>query len=180
MPKCIVSTRKDGVTVTHPTPEIMSILTCGGAPKGYFGPELTIDGQIASMAARGIRESVAHKYIKHLFCGGLTDAEAYELIRDRDTDPEWTAKELWEPCDLPGRWFRDAWSRSHNGGPITIDLNKARPIQFRRIKSAVERENKKRADDLHSFDALLDVDFLDVRKRISAARDEQELRLIWI
>jgi hypothetical protein len=30
--------------------------------------------------------------------------------------------------------FGDAWMRSHNGGPIDVSLNKARSIQFRKIK----------------------------------------------
>lgn len=167
--KCIVSTRKDGVSITYPTNEIMQILTCGGAPKGYLGP-FTADGQIASMVERGIREDVAHKYIKHLLCGGMTDAEAYELIRDRDTNREWSGKELWDCSDIPhDRWFRDAWYRSHNGGPIEIDLSKAKPVQYRRIKSAI-------VDDIDAPE----VDLPAIRERIRSARDLRELRSIWI
>lgn len=161
MPKCIVSTREDGVSITYPTREIMSMLTCGGAPPGYFG-KMSIDGQIASMVSRGIPEWVAFKYLKHLFCGGLTDAEAHELIRDRDTAPDWTAKELWDCSDVPqDRTYRDAWRRSHNGGPIEIDLSKARTIQLRRVKAGRDAAQ-----------------LFEIRRRIWSTRDVQELRHI--
>ena len=59
--------------------------------------------------------------------GGCTDAEAYEIMRDRFCAHLGSGIELWDTTDVPkDRWFREAWVRSHNGGPIDISLTKAR------------------------------------------------------
>lgn len=178
--RCIVSTRPDGgVSITYPTDEIMAIFTLGGAPDGYFG-RIDWDGQIASYVKRGIREVTAVKWVRSLINGGLTTAEAYELIRDRDTAPDWTGKELWDRADIPAdRWYRNAWHRSHNGGPIDISLSLARSIQFREIKNAVACENKRRESDLDLFDIPVACDLAVFRERIRKASDEIELRHIW-
>ena len=157
----------------------MAIFTNGGAPKDYF-LGMTRDGQIASFVNRGIREDVAFKWMNALLMGGLTDAEAYELIRDKDTALDWTGKELWDRDEVPAdRWYRDAWSRSHNGGPININLSRAKSIQFREIKNAVDSENKRRQSDLELFDIPVACDLAFFRERIRKADDEIELRHIW-
>ena len=157
----------------------MTIYTLGGAPDGYFG-RLDWDAQIASMVGRGIRESVAVRHVRAMINGGLTTAEAYEMIRDRDTAPDWTGKELWDRAELPtDRWYRDAWRRSHNGGPIDIDLGRAKSIQFREIKNAVDSETKRRQSDLELFDIPVACDLAFFRERIRKASDEHELRGIW-
>jgi hypothetical protein len=176
----IVSTRPDGgVSLTRPTNEIMSILTLGGAEDCYSG-RVDWDAQIANHVRDGIREVVAVRWIKHFRSGGLTDAEAYELIRDRDTKPEWSGKELWKPSEAPiDRWFRNAWKRSHNGGPIYIAIDRAKPIQFKHIVSAIEREKKRRSNEMDYFDIPVEVDLLAIREKIRRASDEIELRHIW-
>jgi hypothetical protein len=174
----IVSTRPDGgVSLTCPSAEIMSWLTLGGAPEGYFG-RINWDAQIEEMTSRGVYQDVAARYVRGVQSGGFTDAEAYELIRDRDTKPEWTGKELWDevPTD---RWFRNAWRRSPNGGPIYIDLERARPVQFWRIRSAIREENKKREYDIDLFDVPLEYDLAEIRERIRQAPDDATLRHIW-
>lgn len=180
MSKVIVSTTPDGgVWVTYPAPEIMTILTFGGAPEGYFG-RIDWDDQIARHTASGLRESVAVKWVNSLRCGGLTTAEAHELVSDKVIPPEWTAKELWDWEDIPSdRWFRDAWHRSHNGGPIGISLKKARPVQFGHICSAIDQESKRRKIDIDLFDIPIECDLPMMRERIYRAADEMELRSIW-
>lgn len=178
--RSIVSTGKDGwVYITHPTPEIMSIFTNGGAPDGYFG-RIDWDAQIASMVDRGVSERTATKWVRSVLSGGLTDAEAYELIRDRDTQPDWNGKELWERADIPtDRWFRDAWKRSPNGGPIYVSIERAKPIQFKRIRSAIEDENRRRKNELELFDVPFECDLPAMRERIRSVDDERALRAIW-
>ncbi len=178
--RCIVSTRPDGgVSITHPTAEFMTIFTNGGAPAGYF-LGMTRDGQIASFVKRGIREDVAVKWMDALLLGGLTDAEAYELIRDKDTKPEWTGNELWDRTELPtDRWFRDAWKRSHNGGPIYIDLNIARRIQFREIQTAVHVENERRKKDFDLWQSQFECNMAAVREMIRSKNEPLELRRVW-
>ena len=177
----IVSTRPDGgVSITYPSSEIMSWLTLGGAPKGYFDCPIDWDAQIEDMTSRGIYSDVAERYVRGVLCGGFTDAEAYGLLRDRDTKPEWSGKELWDRSEIPvDRWFRDAWRRSKNGGPIYIDLQRAKPVQFGRIRAAIDIENKRRQNDINLFDIPVDCDFIEMRKRIRDANDEIKLRRIW-
>jgi hypothetical protein len=177
--KRIVYTAHDGsVAICAPTDWIMTALCCGGLwdhfPRGF------IDTQIERQIARGVKADAARRYANAVQFGGCTTAEAFEIIRDRDCAHLGTAIELWDVDDIPAdRWFRDAWRRSHNGGPISIDLARARPIQFRHISNAVKLENQRRQSELDSFDSLIEVDLPGLREKIIQARDEMELRTIW-
>ena len=176
----IVSTRPDGgVSCTIPSLEIMSWLTSGGSPEGYFCG-IDWDAQINDMTSHGIYADVAESYVRGVRCGGFTDAEAYGLIRDRDTKPEWSGKELWDRSEMPvDRWFRDAWRRSHNGGPIYIDLQCAKSVQFSRIRAAIAKEERRRKDNIDLFDVPVECDLRRIRERIRRAREEAALRGIW-
>mgnify|MGYP001597722212 CR=1 FL=1 len=176
----IVYTRFDsGVTIYCPAKEAISWMGCGGfwsaEPRGFT------DLQIERQIERGINPDVARRYAHAMQFGGCTTAEALEIIRDRDCTPFGTAMELWDEEEIPtDRWFRDAWHRSHNGGPISVDLKLARPIQFKRIRAAVNLETKRRQDDIELFSIPVDVDMFSIRDRIMAARDEVELRSVWL
>lgn len=179
MIKRIVYTRHDGgVTVCCPSATAIAWLGCGGfwgrCPRGFA------DVQIESMIARGVNPYAAQRYAKAMTVGGCTTAEALEIIRDRDCAHLGTGIELWGVDELPhDRWFRDAWRRSANGGPIDIELKLARPIQFKHIKFAVDAENKRRASDFELFDKPIEPDFGAIRESIKRARDDVELRSIW-
>jgi hypothetical protein len=69
--------------------------------------------------------------------------------------------------------------RSHNGGPIDVSLAKARGIQFRRIKAAVEFENNRRIADMDLFDSPLAPDWSSIREAIRRAEDVADLRRVW-
>jgi hypothetical protein len=175
----IVYTRHDGgVSICYPSETIISVMGCGG-----FWDHLPVgvmDRQIASMVNRGISERAAHRYAKAVMFGGCTTAEALEIIRDRDCGHLGTAHELWDMADIPkDRWFRNAWIRSHNGGPISIDLKKAKPIQFNYIRGAIKAENKRRESNLDLLLSPIEFDSKAVRQKILSARDENELRAIW-
>lgn len=182
--KRIVYTRHDGgVSICCPSDWAMSALCGGGAwpefPWYYPGFDAV---QIERQIARGIAPDVARRYAHAMMFGGCTTAEALEIIRDRDCAPHGTAIELWDVSEVPAdRWFRDAWRRSANGGPISVNLTLARPIQWRRAKAAVAAENGRRADD--DFDDCrkprIEVDWGKLRERIRGAREEAELRAIW-
>lgn len=177
MRKRIVYTRHDGgVSICCPSDWAISMMGCGGLwagrPTGYA------DKQIARMVARGVNEDAAARYAKAMTVGGCTTAEALEIIRDRDCAHLGINIELWDVDDVPrDRWFRDAWRRSHNGGPISVNLGLARPIQFRHIRGAINRENKRR--DLDLYGTKLEVDLAPLKQRIIEARDETDLRHIW-
>ena len=143
-------TKDGGVWICRPMPDAIRWLGCGGywgsAPRGF------LDTQIERQIADGIAPDVARRYAMAMQFGGCTTAQALEIIRDRDCAPHGTAIELWDVGDLPAdRWFRDAWRRSPNGGPISIDLGRAKPVQWTRARDAVTQENKRRQD---SFDDL--------------------------
>lgn len=177
--KRIVYTRHDGgVTVCGPSPDAIRWMGCGGfwsnQSRGF------VDTEIESQIVRfGSYPDVARRFVRAMQFGGCTTAEALEIIRDRDCGPYGTAFELWEASDIPSdRWFRDAWTRSHNGGPINIDLKKARPIQWRKARDFVSGENKRRAE---AFELIkpLEVDWDRFRQKILRARDDDELRRAW-
>jgi hypothetical protein len=144
-----------------------------GFPRGF------IDRQIAKQAEE-CGERNAHRFVKAMQFGGCTDAEAYELMRDRFCAHLGSGIELWDVFDVPtDRWFRDAWVRSHNGGPIDISMAKARGIQFRKIKAAVELENARRLDNIEHFDRPIQPDWRIIRDAIRKTDDVAELRRIW-
>ena len=177
MDKRIVYTRHDGgVSICTPTDWIVSALCNGGGIWDHLPPGV-MDRQIASMVKRGVRADAAHRYAKAAMFGGCTTAEALEIIRDRDCAHLGTAIELWDASEVPtDRWFRDAWRRSHNGGPISVSLDLAKPIQIQRIGEAVIVENRKRERELM---VPLDYDRDLLRGKVMSARDEIELRQIW-
>ncbi len=176
---CIVYTRFDGgVSICYPTDDVISWMGCGGywsdRPRGF------LEAQIERQIAAGHGSDASKRFAHAVQFGGRTTAEAYEIIRDRDCAHLGTAIELWDRSDVPtDRWYRNAWYRSSNGGPIGVSLKLAKPIQFKHIKSAVDAEMRRRSEDVESFDIPVDVDLSAVRESIYRARDEFELRSIW-
>jgi hypothetical protein len=176
----IVYTRHSdgGVSVCAPTDWAIKWLGCGG----FWGAKQHgwYDRQIESQIARGVMPDAARRYVKAMISGGCTTAEALGIIRDRDCGHLGHSIELQDVSDLPGdRWFRDAWKRSANGGPISIDLAKARPIQWRHIKSAQTKIAEQRALDLECFEPRVEFDEAHVRTLIKKATCVDQLRSIW-
>lgn len=162
----IVYTQPDGkVSICQPAPQAIRAFCSGG---GF--PNIRLDAINAHIDAEieaGRSPRLAMRYVHGLAFGGHTAAEAYAIIRDRDCAPYGTAHELIDLRDLPSdRWFRSAWRRSHNGGPIGIDMAAARKIQLRRIKSAAEKQKA-------------DLELPRWRERIRRASSPEQLRQIW-
>ena len=179
MPKRIVYTRPDGgVSVCAPSLTALRYMTGGGGRwDGY--PRGFLDRQIAKQSEE-CGERNAHRFVMAMQFGGCTDAEAYELMRDRFCAHHGTGIELWDVGDVPqDRWFRDAWVRSHNGGPIDVSLPKARGIQFRKIKQAAARENTRRLEEIDLFDSPIEPDWGAIREAIRRADDVDDLRRVW-
>lgn len=175
--RIVYTAHNGGVSICQPSGTIISWLGCGGMWNGYAPG--TMDRQIESMIKRGVRPDAARRYALGVTRGGCTTAEAFEIIRDRDCGHLGTAFELWDVSEVPtDRWFRDAWRRSHNGGPIGINLGLAKKIQFKRIRLAFDEMIKKQREDL-DCQAVTDVDWVKVKNSIHNARDELELRTIW-
>jgi hypothetical protein len=177
MQRAILYTRHDGgVSVCTPSPRCLKVMATGGLwsdrPRGY------VDLQIERQIAAGHHPDAAARFARALAFGGLTEREALEVIKDRDCGHRGTAHDLIDPAELPDRWFRNAWVRSHNGGPVSVCAEKAKPIQWGRIRAAVKAENKHRED---SFDPMpeLRVDWGAIRSSIKRAADADDLRRIW-
>ena len=135
--KRIVYTRHDGrVSVCAPSLTALRYMTGGGGRWDDYPPGF-IDRQIVAQAEYGVGERAAVRFVHAMQFGGCTDAEAYAIMRDRYCAHLGTGCELWDVTDVPqDRWFRDAWRRSHNGGPIYIHMLTARRIQRRRLLKA--------------------------------------------
>lgn len=179
MTQHIVYTRFDGgVNICHPAEECLSAMSSGGywsdRPRGF------LEEQIERQIAAGHKPDAAHRFAHALQFGGCVRAEALEIIRDRDCGHLGTAHELYQFADIPqDRWFRDAWRRSHNGGPIYIELTAARRIQFRKIRQAATAENKRRQDELDRFDMPVELELGALRDKIYSCDDPSALRRVW-
>lgn len=178
MKKRIVYTRHDGgVSLACPTPWIFGELSRGGwahQPAGF------VDEQIDRQIKDGIHPDHAARYARAMVLGGVPEWEVWSIIKDRDCARKGTLHELQSLDDLPpDRWFRDAWRRSSNGGPPSVDLEKAKPIQWQRIVDAVSRENKRRELDLFG-PAPIRIRKTEYQTAIKHARDDEELRRIWV
>ena len=175
--KRILYTRHDGgISVCGPAPEIFTIMQHGGywddRPHGF------IDKQIERQIESGIAPDHARRFAVAVAFGGCSEAETWAIIRDRDCARHGTLHELIDASELPDRWFRDAWRRSFNGGPVGIDLAKARPIQWQRARTAVATENKRREEAFEPV-ALITPLWETLRSAIHHARDDEELQRIW-
>lgn len=139
MPKRLVYTRHDGgVSVCAPSLTALAYMTGGGGRwDGY--PRGFLERQIAEQAKYGVGEDNAARFVRAMQFGGLTSAQAYAVMRDRFCAHLGSGCELWDVEDVPtNRTYRDAWRRSHNGGPILIDERKALEIDESRAWQAYE------------------------------------------
>lgn len=179
--KVIVCTTEDGaVAIVHPTPECLKELKQGRVDT------LDRDWEIFKFVNephwrpdRKDREKIAATWIDALINGGVEGDAALELIALKDAPAYATGIEFWDRSEVPSdRWFRNAWRRSPNGGPIRIDLDKARDIQFARIRNAVEIEDQRR-HMCRQMPGPLTVDWTAIVEHIATAEDEHELRKVW-
>ena len=185
--KLILFTRPSdgGVTVCAPTQWAINIMCNGGGlwndrPRGFLDELVRRKSCPTLQKNRHITEASAWRFVKAMQYGGCTTAEALDVIREHDCTRggDGILHELIDVTDLPDRWFRDAWRRSSNGGPPSVDLEKAKPIQWRKIVDAVSQENKKREFDLFGLPPVK-LQRLTYQNAIKHARDDEELRKIW-
>jgi|SRR5262245_14599531 len=137
--KRIVYTRPDGgVSICAPSDTALAYMTGGGGrwvgfPRGF------LQRQLEAQAKECGNEWFAKRFICAMHFGGVTTAEAYAIMRDRFCAHLGSAHELWDVSDIPtDRTYRNAWRRSHNGGPITIDEQKALEIEEARAWAEYE------------------------------------------
>lgn len=173
-----------GVSVCHPAPEIISYMTAGG---GYWGKpsrgftEELIRRKTCPILQNGhpCSHEAATKMVHALSYGGCTTAEAWGIIRDHDCARFGYQVELYHISELPDRWFRDAWYRSGNGGPVGVRLPTAQGIQWRRIRTAIRQEEMRRSTEIDEWSKPVLTNLLSIERAIRHARDESELRRVW-
>lgn len=184
----IVYTRPsdNGISVCNPTPWALDIMCNGGGlwndrPRGFVDEMVRRKSCPVLQKGKHVSEDIAWRFVRAMQYGGCTTAEALDIIREHDCTRggDGTLHEVMDWTDLPDRWFRDAWRRSGNGGPPSVDLEKAKPIQWRKLVDAVSRENKRRELDLFGLPPI-QLPTLTIRSAIRNARDDDELRRIWI
>jgi hypothetical protein len=137
MPKRIVYTRPDnGVSICAPSLTALGYMTGGGGRWDGF-PRGFLERQVAEQAKHGVGEDNAARFVRAMQFGGCSTPEAYGIMRDRFCAHLGTGCELWDVEDVPtDRTYRDAWRRSHNGGPILIDQRKVMALDERRAWAA--------------------------------------------
>lgn len=163
----IIYTRLDGgVSICTPTAECMAWMTGGGGYWNGFPPGYA-DIQIERQIEAGHHPHAAHRFAHAMMFGGCTDAEALEIIRDRDCGHLGTAHELVGISDIyTDRWFRDAWRRGHNGGPVYVAMPAARQIHVAKLKRFAAQHR-------------IELQMPRYRQRIRKAETPEELKSIW-
>lgn len=191
----ILYTRHDGgVSICSPSTAILRIMECGG---GWYEDDLLHkDG--TSITARmkfeldkkidhGNASEAASRLVKALAWGGCTTAEALDIIRHNDCAPHGSAFERKTADEIPSdRWFRSAWYRSKDGGPILIDMEKARHIHARKIERAHRAANRPVPKNFASRFApkreegpKIDMDWDRLEIAIRTAKTPEELKAVW-
>jgi hypothetical protein len=173
----ILYTRNDGgIDICYPTRNIFCVMQAGGywddRPRGF------LEAQIERQVKAGISREHATRFALAVAFGGVSEPEAWMIIRDRDCARHGSDFQLIHTSELPDRWFRDAWTRKgSNSGLPYVDLKLAKPIQWTKIVRAVEAENKKRALDLYGKKPIK-LNKLTWQRAIANARDADELRRV--
>ena len=177
----VYSRHEGGVSVCFPTTEAMRSMTGRG---GYWDdhPRSFLDELVYRKTSpdlqRGhhITEDAAWRFVRAMQYGGCSTAEAYEIIAEHDCSRFGDLIELQDTEEFPDRWFRDAWRRSRNGGPISVDLVKAKKIQMDKIKASISEKNKPRI----ALGRKVTIPaWWDIGSAVRRARDTEELRKIW-
>lgn len=172
----IIHTRPDGgVSITDLSERCYRAMCIGG------GLRTSVARECEKAEQQGRDVDLARRWATALRDGGCSDGEAMDLFRRWCIPPDHGAVMLLSDEDLgeyipPDRWFRDAWRRGHNGGPVWIDLSLARPIQRKRIQAGIDWENRRRAADLLP---PVEIDLQAFRAATEAADSVERLRAIW-
>lgn len=138
-----------GVVVTMPSPKMMRAFQNGGvgisppdAPSMDTGDIIAAQGktkfystQMERWTARGVAPGVGQRYARALFAGGCTEAEAFAIIRDKDTYAG--EGHIRGPAPALDPFFRDAWQLV--GGAVVIDMTRARAVFARKVVKAKPR-----------------------------------------
>lgn len=166
------------LSIFYPRKEPVYFMGCGGWWDEHPNPRGYVDTQIRRLTKSGVLPDAAAAFAKAMQFGGKTTNEALEIIKNRACGHVGYNIEIVSKEDLPhDRWFRNAWTRNHNGA-VSIDLEKARPIQWERLRITLQRENTRREQLLFELPKV-DVPIYSIKTYIKNASSVDELRRIW-
>jgi hypothetical protein len=176
----VLFTRKTdgGVSIFNPSLRTVSVLQQGNG-YGRMLKRGTLEVQTQRLIEDGIDQDIAQTFVNAYAFGGNTEAEALKILIDRSCAHEGLHIDVVTKQELPPRFYRNAWIRSPNGGPVNISLDKAKIIQWDTLYSSIEAENKKREREFE-LRPLIEVPWETIRSSIRHARDVDELSKIWI
>jgi hypothetical protein len=149
----------------------------GEVTRGFFDELVFRKTSHELQKGHPIIEEHAWNFIKAAQYGGCSEAEAWKVIADHDCTRFGHMIELQDTDNLPTRWFRNAWVRNHNGA-IAIDLEKAKPIQWDRLRIQLVQENTKREQSLFDLPKIK-IPVNTFKSYIRNASSIDELERIW-
>ena len=107
--KIVVHKRSDGVSITHFSPSLLAVMT----GRGYGWDQQRIDREIEKFVADGKAVDTVRPYMNAVANGGVTEAQAIELIRAHAHKAGCLGCTVIEDTDLPtDLYFRSAWEWS--------------------------------------------------------------------
>lgn len=170
------------VFVVRPEPQALAYMTGHGG--AWNGQPFALLGELVRRKTDPVLQrgnpctvEAATRFVKAAQFGGKSVDEAWEIIADHDCGRRGDLIEIVAVDELPpDRWFRNAWRRGANGGPVYVDLEAARLVQFQTIGNVLYAFNQWRAT---RFLPPVELDPALVALRIGDARDEAELRAVW-
>lgn len=140
----ILCSRPDkGVSIIVPSVRCVAVLETGWCAKRNrpYVPEERRAFEVEKLmhspewrrdASDEARFDLAERWIYGLCHGGFAADDAVRLIGEYSKHPDHFALEVVDVDDLPtNRTYREAWRRSHNGGPIWIDWDAVTRIEER-------------------------------------------------
>ena len=113
----------------------------GGRWDGISNIRGFITKQVELSIQDGRDKDASMNFILAMMFGGKTTKEALALIRDRDCKHLGYNIDIINADELPDFSFMDAWSRSQNGGPVTINIHKAKDVRIKQLESKVYIHN---------------------------------------
>lgn len=124
------------VRVTTPAKQAMDALVGSG---GMLDPT-KIDQQAAAYVDAGMGTASARRMAEGYANGGLTEAEALDLIRERSIPGSALNTIVIEATELPyfGSFGRAAWHQNGASTPV-FDMVRARPIKTEQIRKERDR-----------------------------------------
>jgi hypothetical protein len=108
--KVVVHNRTEGgVTISNFSPTLLAVMT----GTGHGWNQERIDYEVGKFVAAGKAEDIVRPYMEAVANGGVTEAQAIELIRAKNHQADCLGCTVIEDTDLPtDRYFRDAWEWS--------------------------------------------------------------------